>query len=91
MQEFLQTALPTADLTVMVAIKEGTPDLHLLFAGVEEVALTPDPVHAHAQGPIPPVVVALGHGLDHGLGLDLVRMSVEGEFLGGGGDRLRGK
>lgn len=102
-----------ADLTVVVAIEEGTPVLHLqaclLFTGIEEVALTPDPVHTHAQGPIPPIVVTLGLGhvhahaqdpiplVDVAVGHDLdqdpglVRMSVEGELLGGGGDRLRGR
>ena len=115
---FLQAAPvapPMTDSVMMTAAikEEGTPGLHLPlvcplpFSGAEEVALTPGPVHARAQGHIPPIVVAqcldqglgraqgpfppiiviaaldLGHGQDQGLD----RMSVEGELLGGGGDR----
>ena len=102
------------------AIKgEGTPGLHLPLAcplpssGAEEVALTPGPVHARAQGHIPPtdvaqglgqglgraqgpfppvVVIVVALGLDHGRDQGLAQMSVEGELLGGGGDRqMRGR
>lgn len=58
--------------SVMAAIKEeGTPDLHLLacllaYPDAEEVAHTPDPVHAHAQGRIPHVLVAQCLGRDLG-------------------------
>ena len=79
----------------------------LLTSGMEEVALTPDPTHAQdhippvvvaqghgrdlglVQGHILPVVAALG--LDHVHGQDQGQMSVEGELLGGGGDRWRGR
>ena len=98
---FVQVApvVPHMIDSVMAAIKEeGTPDLHLLacllaYPDAEEVAHTPDPVHAQdlgpAQGPYPPVFAVaaqdLGHvhGQDHGL----VQMSVEGELLEGEGDR----
>ena len=105
----------TDSVMMTAAIKgEGTPGLHLPpacplpFTGAEEVALTLGPVHARAQGHIPPIVVAQGLdqglgraqgpfppvvvivvalGLDHGRDQDLARMSVEGELLGGEGDR----
>ena len=52
--------------SVMAAIKEeGTPDL-LAYPDAEEVAHTPDPAHAHAQGPIPHVLVAQCLGQDLG-------------------------
>jgi hypothetical protein len=56
------------NLVMMAAIEgEGTPFLH---HPAEEVALTPDPVHARAQGHIPPTIVAqcLGQDLDHAQG-----------------------
>lgn len=109
---FLQTAPAFLHMIMMAAIEEeDTPELHPLACLIEEVALTPDPAHAHAQDHIPPVIVAQGLGQDlglaqdhiplvvaalgldyvHGQDQDLAQMSVEGELLGGGGDRRRGR